>query len=54
MKSDKIKLIVAIVIFAVAAVIIAYNLGVFGGGGSAPLPTTPAGEQPKGGPRPIK
>ena len=53
MKSDKIKLIVAIAIFAIAAVIIAYNLGVFGGGSAAP-PPTPPGEQPKGGPRPVK
>ncbi len=57
MKSDKIKLIVAIVIFAVAAVLIAYQLGVFGGGGGAASPKLAApepGQQPKGGPRAIQ
>jgi hypothetical protein len=54
MKSDKIKLIVAVVIFVVAAVLIVYQLGLFGGGGSTTnLPTAPTGEQPKGGPRAI-
>jgi hypothetical protein len=54
MKSDKIKLIVAVAIFVVAAVLIVYQLGLFGGGGgSSNLPVTPAGEQPKGGPRTV-
>ena len=53
MKSDKIKLIVAVVIFVVAAVLIAYQLNLFGGGGGSSnnLPTPAPGEQPKGGPR---
>lgn len=52
MKSDKIKLIVAIVIFAVAAVIIAIQL--FGGGGGQPEIAAPKpGEQPRGGPRAV-
>ena len=52
MKSDKIKLIVAVVIFVAAAVIIAYNMGVFGGSSPAPQ-APPAGQQPKGGPRAV-
>jgi len=53
MKSDRIKLIDAVVIFVAAAVIIAYNMGVFGGS-SAPVVQTPtAGQQPKGGPRAV-
>ena len=55
MKSDKIKLIVAIVIFAVAAVVIAYQLGLFSGGGAAkPAPVTTTDPNAKrGGPRAI-
>lgn len=52
MKSDKIKLIVAIAIFAVAALLIAYQL--FSGGGSSDVEVKPIppGEA-KGGPRAI-
>jgi hypothetical protein len=55
MKSDKIKLIVAIVIFAIAAVVIAYQLNLFGGGGAKPAPvnTKDPNAQPRGGPRAI-
>jgi len=54
MKSDKIKLIVAIAIFVVAAIVIVYQMGLFSGGGSSnALPAPPPGEQPKGGPRAI-
>jgi flagellar basal body-associated protein FliL len=55
MKSDKIKLIVAIVIFAIAAVVIAWQLGVFEKGAATPTPPAandPAA-QPRGGPRAV-
>lgn len=54
MKSDKVKLIVAIVIFAIAAVVIAWQLGVFEKGAAAPTPAAkdPAA-QPRGGPRAV-
>ncbi len=54
MKSDKIKLIVAIVIFAIAAVVIAWQLGVFEKSAATPTPAAkdPAA-QPRGGPRVV-
>jgi len=55
MKSDKIKLIVAIVIFAIAAAVIAYQLDLFGGGTAKPAPvqTKDPNAQPRGGPRAV-
>ncbi len=45
MKSDKLKLIVAIAIFVVAGVLIAWRLNFFGGGGEAAnLPKAPTGD----------
>jgi len=52
MKSDKVKLIVAIAIFAIAAVIIILQL-VGGGGGQTDLPAPKEGETPRGGPRAV-
>lgn len=52
MKSDKIKLIVAIVIFAIAAVIIGMRL-MGGGSGQPELPAPKEGETPRGGPRAV-
>ncbi len=54
MKSDKIKLIVALVILVVAVVFIAYRLNLFGGGSSnpPPAPKDPSAPQ-RGGPRAV-
>lgn len=54
MKSDKIKLIVAIVIFAIAAVVIAMQLGVFSGSAKPPpVNTSDPAAPPRGGPRAV-
>ncbi len=54
MKSDKIKLIVAVAIFAIAAVVIAYQLNLFGGSSSPPpVQAKDPNAQPRGGPRAV-
>lgn len=50
--SDKPKLIAAVVIFAIAAVLIAWNFGIFGGGGgSTQTPPIDPNSTVGGGPR---
>lgn len=52
MKSDKIKMIVAVAILAIAAIVFAWNMGLFSGGGSSSTPTVnpgPSGESGRRG-----